>query len=103
MLQHHLFCYSEVTHEITVTTYVDGVLEENKKVVPSYNGTYVFQMKGTGGKKTVNVNLDGSQYRVYEVNFDASSNNVKRIRSYSYKEKTSNTQQNVDENSIYGN
>ena len=94
---------SEVTHEITVTTYVDGVLEENKKVVPSYNGTYVFQMKGTGGKKTVNVNLDGSQYRVYEVNFDASSNNVKRIRSYSYKEKTSNTQQNVDENSVYGN
>ena len=94
---------SEVTHEITVTTYVDGVLEENKKVVPSYNGTYVFQMKGTGGKKTVNVNLDGSQYRVYEVNFDASSNNVKRIRSYSYKEKTSNNQQNVDENSVYGN
>ena len=93
---------SEVTHEVTVTTYVDGVLEETKKVVPSYNGTYVFQMKGTSGKKTVNVNLDGSQYRVYEVDFDASSNNVKRIRSYSYKDNSSN-KQNDDENSVYGN
>lgn len=93
---------SEVTHEVTVTTYVDGVLEETKKVVPSYNGTYVFQMKGTTGKKTVNVNLDGSQYRVYEVDFDASSNNVKRIRSYSYKDNSSN-KQNDDENSVYGN
>ena len=59
-------------------------------------------MKGTTGKKTVNVNLDGSQYRVYEVDFDASSNNVKRIRSYSYKDNSSN-KQNDDENSVYGN
>ncbi len=95
---------SEITHEITVTTYVDGVLEETKKVVPSYNGTYVYQMKGTTGKKTVNINLDGSQYRVYEVDFDASSDNVKRVRSYSYKDNSSNKQNNnVDENSVYGN
>lgn len=93
---------SEVTHEVTVTTYVDGVLEETKKVVPSYNGTYVYQMKGTSGKKTVNVNLDGSQYRVYEVDFDASSNNVKRVRSYSYKDTSSSRSGGVDEGAVYG-
>lgn len=80
---------STVSHEVTLSYYVNGVLEDSKKVVPAYNGTYSLYLKGTTGKKTVNVNLDGMPYRVYDVDFDASSNNVKRSKSYRYEEKSS--------------
>ena len=95
---------SNVNHEITLSYYVNGVLEDNKKVVPSYNGTYSIYLKGTTGKKTVNVNLDGMPYRVYDVDFDASSGNVKKSKSYPYKEKTSSNSTkdtDTDENDEY--
>lgn len=84
---------SSVNHDVTVTTYINGVLDTSKKVNPSLYGTYSLYAKGTSGKKTVNVNIDGSQYRVYEVDFDASSNNVKKLRSYDYKEPSSSSSQ----------
>ncbi len=80
---------SNVSHEVTLSYYINGVLEDSKKVVPAYNGTYSLYLKGTTGKKTVNVNLDGMPYRVYDVDFDASSNNVTRSKSYRYEEKFS--------------
>lgn len=95
---------ANVNHEITLSYYVNGVLEENKKVVPSYNGRYSIYLKGTTGKKTVNVNLDGMPYRVYDVDFDAPSGNVKTSKSYQYKEKTSSTsskETDTDENDEY--
>ena len=78
-----------VEYEITVSSYINGVFESSKKVIPAYNGTYTVYVKGTSGKKTLNVNIDGSQYRVYEINFDLSSNNVKKTKSFDYKVKSS--------------
>ncbi len=75
---------ANVTHDVTVTTYINGVLDSTKKVNPSLYGTYSFTVKGNEGVTNVSVNLDGSQYRVYEVNFDQSSNNVKKTKSFPY-------------------
>jgi len=34
------------------------------------------------------VNIDGEQYRIYEIDFDLASNNVKTIKSFDYKPKS---------------
>lgn len=92
---------ADVDKEVTLSVYIDGVLDSTKKVVPSYNGVYSLYIKGTSGKKTVNVNIDGAQYRVYQVDFDASSNNVKKTKSYNYE--YSITAPSDDENEEYKN
>lgn len=84
-----------VNHEVTLTYYINGVLEETKRIIPAYSGHYNINLKGTGGKKTVNVNLDGSKYRTYEVDFDATQNQVKKVESREYDDKT------VDESEKY--
>ena len=101
---------ASVKHEVTVTSYIDGVLDGSKKVIPAYNGNYSIYVKGNSSKKTLNVNLDGNEYRVYEIDFDASSNQVKKLRSYNYKDnsnndspKTNNNKVETDENKIYNN
>lgn len=101
---------ASVKHEVTVTSYIDGVLDGSKKVIPAYNGNYSIYIKGNSSKKTLNVNLDGNEYRVYEIDFDASSNQVKKLRSYNYKDnsnndspKTNNNKVETDENKIYNN
>lgn len=99
----------EVEYEITVSAYIDGVFESSKKVIPAYNGTYTVYVKGTSGKKTLNINIDGAQYRVYEINFDRFSNNVTKTKSFDYKLKTPKvTQEKIieeedDENEEYEN
>lgn len=92
-----------VNKNVTVTSYINGVLDSTKTVNPSLYGTYSIYVKGTSGKKTVNVYIDQSPYRVYEVDFDASSNNVKRIKSYDYKDSSSSSSQDTatDENAVY--
>ena len=92
---------ADVDKEVTLSVYIDGVLDSTKKVVPSYNGVYSLYIKGTSGKKTVNVNIDGAQYRVYQVDFDASSNNVKKTKSYNYQDSSKNSSD--DENEEYKN
>ncbi len=81
-----------VDYEVTVATYINGVADTSKKVIPSYNGIYNVTVKGTSGKKTLNVNIDGNQYRIYEINFDLASNNVKTIKSFDYKPKNLQSQ-----------
>ena len=72
--------------EITVSSYVDGVFEATKKVIPSYSqGKYTVSINGSSGKKKVSINIDGKLYKVYEVDFDAKSNSVKEIESKPYK------------------
>lgn len=100
---------AEVEYEITVSSYIDGIFDASKKVIPAYNGTYNVYVKGATGKKTLNINIDGSQYRVYEINFDLSSNNVKKTKSFDYKVKTPTIMkektievEDEDENAEYG-
>ncbi len=93
---------STVNKNVTITSYINGVLDSTKTVNPSLYGTYSLYVKGTSGKKTVNVNINGSQYRVYEVDFDASSNNVKKLKSYDYKDDSPESNQPAfDENEEY--
>ena len=92
---------ANVNHDVTVTTYINGVLDSTKKVNPSLYGTYTFNVKGNEGKVNVSVNLDGAQYRVYEVNFDASSNNVKRVKSFSYSDPAKSKSKSRDESDEY--
>lgn len=73
-----------VKNEVTITTYINGILDSTKKVVPAYTEVYPITIKGKSGKKTINVDIDGQQYRVYEVNFDEASNNIKKVSTFDY-------------------
>ena len=75
---------SDVKYEVTISSYIDGVLDSQKKVVPAYNSTYTVYVKGSSGTKTVNVNIDGQQYRVFTVNFDSDTDPVKTVAKYTF-------------------
>lgn len=88
----------ESIQNITLSVYIDGILDSTKTIRPSYNnGEYIVTLKGTTGKKRVNIDIDGKQYRIYDVDFDASSDNVKKIASYEYN-KSSNVNIKSSEN-----
>lgn len=94
---------SQVDYEVTVTAYINGVMDSSKKVVPAYNGIYTINIKGNTGKKTVNVDIDGKQYRVYEVDFDASSDNVKKTAAYNFVPKNDESRVKKDQSSVSAN
>lgn len=73
--------------EISVSSYIDGVFDTTKKLIPAYgSGDYVVNVKGSSGKKKVSINIDGKLYKVYEVDFDTKSkDNVKETESKPYK------------------
>lgn len=86
----------ESVQNITLSVYIDGILDTTKTIRPSYNnGEYVVTLKGTTGKKRVNIDIDGKQYRIYDVDFDASSDNVKKVAAYEYSETESKTAKNA--------
>lgn len=99
---------SSVKRNVRVVSYINGVMNRSDEVVPAYSSSYVVSVKGNSGKRTINVDIDSQKYRVYEVDFDVSSNNVRKIAAYDFKdknkekEKTSlNDNEEDDENSIY--
>lgn len=92
---------TSVKRAVKISSYINGVLDKTDEVVPSYVNSYVVTVKGNMGKKTVNVDIEGSKYRVYEVDFDASSDNVKKIASYDFKDTSKSETE--DENDIYAN
>ena len=73
-----------VSKEVSMKVYINGVLDANnsKTAVPAYNTTYTLTVLGTTGMKSVVVNLDGQQYRNYQVDFD--NETVKTVASYPY-------------------
>ena len=73
----------DVTKEVSLKVYIDGVLDSSKKIIPSYTGTYTATVKGSGGKKTLVVNLDDQKYRTYEIDFD--NENVSKTSSAAFK------------------
>jgi len=79
----------DVTKEVSLKVYIDGVLDSSKKIIPSYTGTYTVTVKGSGGKKTLVVNLDDQKYRTYEIDFD--NENVNKTSSTSFKTANSET------------
>lgn len=98
---------TSINHSVKVASYINGVLNKTDDVVPSYGSAYIISVKGSTGKKTVNVDIEGKKYRVYEVDFDASANNIKKTLAYDYKENgnipQTATNDEQDENKIYAN
>ena len=100
---------TQINHSVKVTSYINGVLNKTEEVVPAYGAAYVVSVKGNTGKKTVNVDINGEKYRVYEVDFEhANTNSVKKISAYDYKESAATTRdsepdidEEQDENQIY--
>ncbi len=60
----------DVTKEVSLKIYIDGILDSSKTLIPAYTGTYTVTIKGSNGRKSLVVNLDGQQYRTYEIDFD---------------------------------
>lgn len=100
---------TSINHSVKVSSYINGVLSKTDDVVPSYGKAYVISLKGSTGKKTVNVDIENQKYRVYEVDFDLSSNNVSKVSAFDFKETTNREQSNeknaepqsTDENDVY--
>ncbi|GHV24123.1 protein kinase [Clostridia bacterium] len=91
-----------VDSKITLTaSIVDGDVIVTKDVIPSDNSNFSFSVKGKTGKKTINVRLENKLYRTYEIDFDASSNNLKKIASYDFVQKSgANNTPNEDNNRV---
>lgn len=61
---------TDVSTGITLEAYVDGRLDQTKAVNPSLISQTSFAIKGTSGKKTVDVHMQGVLYKSYELDFD---------------------------------
>ena len=70
--------------DVTITAYIDGVLEVTKTIDTSIKNSYTIEVKGKSEKKTLNVNINGKQYRIYEIDFDKTDNPVKQTASYEF-------------------
>ncbi len=60
----------EVTHDIALKAYLGNELQQEKTVNPSYNDVCQLTFKGTSGKKQLIIQLDGSKYKVFTLDFD---------------------------------
>lgn len=60
----------EVTHDIKLKAYLGNELQPEKTVNPSYNDVCQLSFKGTSGQKQLIIELDGSKYNVFNLNFD---------------------------------
>lgn len=97
---------TDIKRSVKVVSYINGVMNSSDEVVPAYGNAYTVSVKGNMGKKTINIDIDNQKYRVYEVDFDVSTNNVKKVSEFDFKdrEKKNISSSNIsedDENSIY--
>lgn len=88
-----------IDKKVLISAYIDGVASDIAEVVPAYGDVYTVYVNGNSGKKTVTIEINGQKYRVYEVNFDVSSNNVRRTASYDFKENNDTQNNNPNANS----
>ncbi len=104
-----------VKRSVRIDAYIDGAPNKSEELVPAYGASYVVSVKGSSGKKTVTIVIEEQKYRVYEVDFDASTNNVRKIEANPFKSNNSsrenpqtendaqNNNETEDENQIYAN
>ena len=87
----------EESNSVTFKLYINGVLDDTntKDIVPKYSSNYSVKVKGTGVAHIV-VELNGSPYREYDVDF--STQIVTTTATYQYKSSTAvePTQGNTD-------
>ncbi|MBW7574008.1 Stk1 family PASTA domain-containing Ser/Thr kinase [Caproiciproducens faecalis] len=61
----------EVSHDINLKAYLGNELKTEKTVNPSYNDVCQLTFNGTSGKQQLIIQLDGSKYKVFTLDFDA--------------------------------
>lgn len=73
-----------VSHDIQLKAYLDGTVMEDgiKTVNPAYNNLCTIKVTGTTGQKTLVVELDGSKYAVFIMDFDTGK--PSQVESYPY-------------------
>ena len=64
--------FPEDIHEVTLTVYVDGILDNSKTVTidPLFKKSKAFSFKGSSGTKNVRIKINDQLYKVYEIDFD---------------------------------
>lgn len=73
---------TEVTHDIKLKAYLGNELQPEKTVNPAYNDVCQLTFQGTSGQKQLVIELDGSKYAVYDLNFDTGVPSL--VESYAY-------------------
>lgn len=93
-----------IQRSVKVVANVDGRIIKSDEVVPADLPSYVVSIKGSSGKKTLNIYVENQKYRSYEVDFDASTDNVRKTESNDFKDNSSSNQtnnKNEDQNRNY--
>ena len=88
----------EVTHDINLKAYLGNELQTEKTVNPSYNDVCQLTFTGTSGKKQLIIQLDGSKYKVFTLNFDAGTS--AEDESYPYSSPSSTGSSNIPSGTI---
>lgn len=80
-----------VSHDIELKAYLDGTVMDDgvKTVNPAYNNLCTIKVSGTTGQKTLVIELDGSKYAVFTMDFD--SGKPSQVESYPYVDPNTNT------------
>lgn len=83
-LEANIHLPQSVTHDIQLKAYLDGTVMDDgiKTVNPSYNNLCTIKVTGTSGQKTLVVELDGSKYAVFIMDFDTGK--PSQVESYPY-------------------
>lgn len=72
-----------ITKDIQLKAYLGNELQTNKTVNPSYNdGIFQMTFKGSSGQKQLIIELDGSKYNVFNLDFDKGEASL--VESYPY-------------------
>ena len=73
-----------VSHDIQLKAYLDGTVMEDgvRTVNPAYNNLCTIKVTGTSGQKTLVIELDGSKYAVFIMDFDTGK--PSQVESYPY-------------------
>ena len=62
---------ADISYDLSLKAYIDGTLVKEEVVNPTYgSGTYTLTFSGKG-QQELTVELNGTKYRVYALNFDA--------------------------------
>ena len=61
----------EVNADLQIKVYLDGVLQKEDTVNPSYNDLYPLSFEGTSGTQELRVTLNGQDYIAFKLDFDS--------------------------------
>lgn len=75
---------TSVNQNVNLVATLDDAQIDQKTVNPNSLKTYQVNVKGTTGKKTLTITLDGQKYKIFAINFDEDDGTAKETQSYNY-------------------